>query len=263
MSTPENLTVAQRNLRFALMKAIADAIKEELDLERADHTTDLRRMYEDAGIKSMDVKLPGGGKVATISLSIPKPTTTVVDEEALLAWCQANMPTAILEETIPAEPERVIPATPERTVYRVDPAMVDALLKNSRPVDPAGGPVVDEDGVVVDGVTYTPAGSPRSFSVRYETGGREDLAVAWRSGELDALVAGSTLPALEANHAIPMPAPEPHPMTAAEFLEAVDPDYDWGLGSHVPACNPQCDETGHYLEADGEREPLLYEGEGA
>lgn len=211
------MNLRDRNLRFALLKAVADAINEELALERGDHTRDLRARYDDEGTKSFDIKLPGGGKVATISLSIPKPSTTVVDEDAFLAWCQQNMPTSIIEHTIPAEPERVIPATPERTVYTVDDGMVAAVLKGTRPVDPAGGVVVDEDGLVVDGVEYKPAGAPKSFSVRYETSGREDLAVAYRSGELDHLIAGTTLPQLEASRAIPMEGPAT--MTVPEFIE--------------------------------------------
>lgn len=246
------MNLRDRNLRFALLKAITDAIKTELDLERGDHTQDLKARYDDEGVKSMDVKLPGGGKVATISLSIPKPSTEVVDEEALLAWCQANMPTAIKEHTVPAEPERVIPATPEHTVYTVDQSMLDAMLKGARPVDPTSSILVDEDGTVIEGIEHVPGGPPKSFSVRYEKDGREDLAVAYRSGELDHLVAGSTLPALEARQAIPVEPVErgdhsgcqPGGCEAPDFQLHIagdgSADYDWGVTM-----------------------PLLFEGEGA
>lgn len=255
------MNLRDRNLRFALLKAVADAINEELALERGDHTRDLKARYEDEGTTAFDVALPdGGAKVAKISLSVPKPVTEIVDEEAFVAWCRENMPTAVTETVIPAEPERVIPATPERTVYTVDPKMADTLLKGTRPVDSAGGPVVDDGGLLVEGVEYRPAGAPKSFSVRYEKDGREALALAYRAGALDHLVGGSTLPQLESRQAIPMPAPEPMPADA--FLSALD-DPDYG-------CNDQCDATGpptwapmpqsHMLLAEA---PLVWEGEGA
>lgn len=204
------MNVKDKNLRLALLKAMADAIAEEMAAERAEHTAMLRAQYDESGVKSFDVKLPGGGKVGTISLSIPKPSTAVVNTDAFVEWCRENLPTAVTATVIPAMPERtetiVIPATPERTVYTVDDKMTDALLKGARPVDPAGGMVVDEDGTVIDGVEYRPAGDPKSFSVRYEAGGRDALAVAYRGGELDHLVGGSILPALEVSHAIPMPS---------------------------------------------------------
>lgn len=209
------MILRDHNLRFALLKAVADAINDELAGERSDHTLALRERYDDEGVKAFDVKLPaGGGKVATISLSVPKATTKVVDADAYTAWCRVNMPTAVTEHTTPAGVAWVEtiqhPATPAETVYSVDPGMTNVLLAGASPV---GGPgeVVDEDGLIIDGVEYTPAGKPKSFSVRYERAGREALALAYRDGRLDHLLGGSTLPALEPPHPTPMRPPIPPP----------------------------------------------------
>lgn len=244
------MNLRDRNTRFALLKAMRDAIDEELTLERADHTDLLRAQYDEVGVKSFDVKLPGGGKVGTISLSVPKADTIVRDEEALLAWCRENMPSAVIEERVPAQPEVVIPATPARTVYRVDDAMVTALLKGSRPVDPtSGGLVVDDDGVVIEGVEYVPAGRPKSFAVRYERDGREALALAYRAGELDHLLGGSTLPMLEGHAAVALPD-LPESAYAEDAVDLPEPE--------VVTVDAAIDA----LLAD-DAEPLVWEGEGA
>lgn len=195
------MNLRDRNLRFALLKAIADAVAEELANERAGHTADLLERYDDEGTKGFDVKLPDGTKVATITLSVPKaPGVTVDDEEAFKAWCVANMPTAV--DVIPMGGseawDEVIhhPATQPYTLTVLDSTMVAALLKGARYVKGVG--VVDEAGQLIDGVTYQGPGRPKSFSVRYEDGGREALAEAYRDGEVNHLLGGSTLPQLGA-----------------------------------------------------------------
>lgn len=238
------MNLRDRNLRFALLKAVADAINEELTNERTDHTIDLRARYDDEGTTGFDVKLPDGTKVAKISLSIPKPSTDVVDEEAFTAWCRDNFPTAVTEHLIPAQPAVVLPATPARTVHVVDPKLTATLLKDAKVVD---GMVFDQNGTLIDGVEYKPAGAPKSFSVRYESDGRDALAVAYRAGELDHLVAGTALPALDSGVTVALPwvstDDDPVPFV-------LDEDTDTVIGGHWPECNDGCDETGHLLLAD-------------
>lgn len=216
------MNLKDRNLRFALLKAVADAINEELAGERADHLVDLRERYDESGVKSFDVKLPDGTKVAGISLSIPKAATEVTDEEVFTQWCRDNFPTAITEHVIPAQPAVVLPATPERTVYVVDPKLTATLLKDAKIVD---GVPFTKDGLLIEGVEHKPAGDPKSFSVRYETDGRDALAVAYRAGELDHLVAGSTLPALDSGGVVALPwksaDDEPIELTLDEKAETV------------------------------------------
>ena len=194
------LTFRDLNLRIALLKAIADDIVQQMADERDGHRDLLVKKYAEDGVKSFDVRLPNGTKVSSISLAIPKDSTTVTDDAALIAWAKDNAPDLLREVTIPAVPEQVIPAQPERTEIHLDPKRVTELLERVKPIDSSGGEVVDPDTAqVVDGITYEPGGQPRSFSVHYEKEGREALALAYRAGELSHLVAGTPLPAIDAH----------------------------------------------------------------
>jgi hypothetical protein len=186
------LNLKDANTRFALLKAFADAIYSEIASNREIHTARLVDRYTEEGTKSFDVLLAGGVKVGSISLTIPKPTTTVTDPAAFLEWCEYNRPHDVY--TVPGTPPVVIAATFARR--EVDPKATTTILAESRPAD--DGAVVDVSGVLIDGVTYTNGAVPSQFSVRYETDGREALALAYRRGELNELASGSALPAIEA-----------------------------------------------------------------
>ena len=185
------LSMRDANTRFALLKAFADAIYAEIASNREEHTARLVERYADEGTKSFDVKLPDGTKVGSISLTVPKPTTTVTDDDAFLKWITVNRPGAL--RLVPAQPAVVTPAAAE--FWQVDPKAVTTILAEAKPAD--DGMVVDPDGVLIDGVSYLPAEAPKQFSVRYEGDGREALALAYRRGELNALASGSALPAIE------------------------------------------------------------------
>jgi len=192
------LNLKDRNLRIALLKAVTEDIADRMDAEKDLHRTELVERYEDEGTKSFDVKLPNGAKVAAISLSVPKPTTTVVDDEALLKWARDNAPELVTEAVIPGVPAHFVEAVPERVEFVLDRKRVTELLGRVKPADAAGGEVVDPDtGSLVEGVVYTPGAAPKSFSVRYEPDGREALALAYRAGELNDLLVGTPLPAIE------------------------------------------------------------------
>jgi len=186
------LSLKDANTRFALLKAFADAIYSEIADNREIHTARLVERYTEEGTKAFDVKLPDGTKVGSISLTVPKPTTTITDEHAFLAYCVENQPEAL--RTIAGSPAVVTPATPDRV--EVDPKAATLILAFSKPAD--DGAVVDERGVLIDGVTYTSAADPKQFSVRYEPDGREAIALAYRRGQLNVLTGGSALPAIEA-----------------------------------------------------------------
>lgn len=66
------MSLKERALRAAAMKAVSDALKAEVDSERSELMSELLDMYHDFGAKSFDVHLDGV-KVASIPLSIPKP----------------------------------------------------------------------------------------------------------------------------------------------------------------------------------------------
>ena len=185
------LTLKDANTRFALLKAFADAIYAEMGANREDHTARLVERYTEEGTKAFDVRLPDGLTVGSISLTIPKPTTEVTNEGAFLDWCEENRPNAVV--TVP----RLAPLPAVPSYRTVDPKAQTLILKDSRPAD--DGNVVDLNGCLIDGVTYTSGATPTSFSVRYAPDGREALALAYRRGELNPLAAGSALPAIEAS----------------------------------------------------------------
>ena len=185
------MSLREQNLTFAFLKAVADAVEAELRRMRDDHTATLVEEWREEGSKSWNVRLPGGPKVATITLSEPKATSTVVDEVAFLEWCEANRSDAVETATTPAIP--AVEAVPARSYRRVAPKAQTALLAGFKPI-PSGDLVDPDTGSLVDGVKHAPAGEPKSFSVRYETDGRDALALAYRAGELDHLASGSVLP---------------------------------------------------------------------
>ena len=62
----------------------------------------------------------------------------------------------------------------------------------------AGDTYITDDGEPVAGVEYVPAGTPKSFTVRYAPGGQERVIEAWRSGELAGIEPGKNLPRIGA-----------------------------------------------------------------
>jgi len=52
------------------------------------------------------------------------------------------------------------------------------------------GQAVTSDGEIVPGVAVTPGGSPRNFSVRFETHGRSAIAAAWSDGRFGGALPG-------------------------------------------------------------------------
>jgi len=193
------LSLKDANARFAFLKAVSDAIAAEMASNRAEHTARLVERYKDEGTKSFDIRL-GALKVANITLTVPKSTTTVTDMSAFAEWCADNAPDALVMVpglpaiVVPAVAAYVIPPTSDR--IEVDPKWVTKILATTRPAD--DGAVVTSEGVLVDGVTYADGGDPKSFSVRYETDGRDALALAYRRGELNPLAEGTALPAIAA-----------------------------------------------------------------
>ncbi|KAJ1684798.1 hypothetical protein LUZ63_020069 [Rhynchospora breviuscula] len=178
--------------------ALTEALADVLAAERADHLVDLVDRYDDEGTRSFDVRLPADEagervKVATITLSVPKDRLDVTSEDDLLDWAEAAAPWLLKETRIPAVPQQVIPAQPERVETTLDRAQLEVFLKAVKP-GPNGSVVDPDTGQLVDGMTHTPGGAPRSFSVRYADDGREDLIRAWRRGDLEDVLSGTPLP---------------------------------------------------------------------
>lgn len=175
------MTLKDNTTREAVLKALADAIAEELKACRAAVQAGLDEAQETSGTRQIEATLPDGTVVAKISLTDPKPTAGVTDEGAFLAW---------VRDTHPSEIER-------QFVTSVRPAFATRVLAEMtaagtpRVVDTETGEVHDVPGVQIR------ATRSRSHSVRFEKTGREDIAAAYRSGRLGHLV----LPELTAGDA--------------------------------------------------------------
>ena len=183
------MSIKEELRRMALIKAFTDALNDWVKDERGNLMEDLLAKYEDEGTKSFNVTLPDGTKVASVTLPEGKPQDKTVDEAALFEWAEA-------QGGIDVE---VIPAVAERTVKTVRPAWLTRKLEKA--IEGDDGDLIDvETGEVIPGIKHVPGAAPSSFSVRFATGGREKLSLAYRRGELNELVAGTALPQIEAPH---------------------------------------------------------------
>jgi hypothetical protein len=167
------MSLKDNALRAAVLKAIADALKAEVDAGRDDLMHELLGLYDATGAKSLDVKV-GDVKVASIPLSIPKAGIEIADADALDAWIADRYPDCLVE-------------VPAKTV--VSSVVREAVVKSAvRAFD--SGDVMTEDGELIDGLIYKEAGRPKSFSIRFEPDGRNRIAAAWQDGTLGALMPG-------------------------------------------------------------------------
>ncbi|MGY2747253.1 hypothetical protein [Arthrobacter sp. UYCu723] len=175
-------TLKEQNLRFLLMKTLTDMVKTETDAGRGELMEVLLAQFEETGTKSFSVGIPGAEKVATFTIAEPKPGHKVNDAE-LLEWCQANRPDLIEK----VEHPQIDAWTELRLADRTEKCITTEykLAKDT---------YITEDGEPIPGVEYIPAGTPKSFTVRYEKGGQERVIEAWRSGELGTIEPGKTLP---------------------------------------------------------------------
>lgn len=165
------MSLADLAAREAVLKALADAIGDQLKAVRADVQAALD---ESAGVRQVAALLPSGQQVAKVSLTDPSPAATVTDPEAFLAWVRDHHPDTN--------------AVTRRVVTEVRPATQTALLAE---MTAAGVPqwCDTETGEVhtVPGVEIR-ATRARSHSVRFDKGGRDLVAAAWQAGELATLV---------------------------------------------------------------------------
>lgn len=165
------MSIKEAALRTAVLKAVSDALKAEADADRASLQDALIDLYEATGGKTLDVKLPDGTKVATISLAIEHSAPETFDRAALLAWAVENRPEWCHE--VPAHIEVSEKAALEGVEFTPE------------------GIAVTPGGEVVPGLRMKRGGTPKSFSVRFESTGRSAIAAAWSDG-----VFGNALPGM-------------------------------------------------------------------
>jgi hypothetical protein len=149
----------------AVLKALRDTIEVEYQAARHRVLDGLRAARTELGLKSTRVTLPDGTPVGTVTLVDPAPAVVVDDDEAFTQWVAENYPTEV--EMRP----------------QVRPSWRRDFLAR---LDAAPGPVADpRTGELVPGLKSVAAAEPRSFALRMVPGGTEEVARAWRRGELD------------------------------------------------------------------------------
>jgi hypothetical protein len=143
-------------LHIAVLKVLADEIAGRL----ASVKEDAKGAFVDVGATQAVPELPGGTKVATVSLAgAGKRSASVTNPLALLDWVIENHPGEIVEAI--------------RDSYLAK--LLDTAKTEGRAIDPA-------TGEVVPGITVSDANP--YLSVRFKPGGKEAIVAAWRAGQL-------------------------------------------------------------------------------
>lgn len=195
-------TPPEAAFRVAVLDALAKRVGKALADARAD-CTPLFAAARAAGVKQIEVALPSGEVVGTVSIAGSEDTIKV-HEQALLDWVTDNVPTEVETVVSPAALSR-----PDVVAY-VRRFYPDLAVKQVRQVYRAkvlgrlnadGELLVEETGEVVKLADVTkgePSGAFRLTFERAKNGkpaGRDLIAEAWASGELS--IADMLRPALE------------------------------------------------------------------
>ena len=142
-------------LRLSAITVIADAAKEAKDRLRDEFAQALNAVGADAAKAALN-----GTEVAKVSLVSPKPSASVLNEQALTSWVKANWETEIVESV--------------RDSFRK--VILDKIENNN------GVAVYPETGEVLDFISFKQRES--YVSTRFATGGREVILEAFANGEL-------------------------------------------------------------------------------
>lgn len=148
------------SLRLAVLTALRDAIDEEVTALRQDVTGRMLDARETLGVKAVQVDLPDGTPIASVTLTEGSPKPAVVDELEFIRWVKANAPDEIVD-SVRSSYQRAL-------LGRVE-------VREGVAVDTGTGEVVSGVGVV--------AKAPY-ISMRYKSEGRAAIAEAWRSEAL-------------------------------------------------------------------------------
>lgn len=152
--------------KVALLTALKDAVEAELDAARAEARDVIIKAREELGVKSVEVTVPDGEVVATVTVAGGGTAPAVHYDETFLAWVKENHPTEVVEA--------------------VRPAFSKALLGR---LEQAGDKFVDPNtGEVVAGIGERL--KSEYISVRFKPEGRAVIAEAWRLSEIGLLLAG-------------------------------------------------------------------------
>lgn len=174
------MNLRDTNLRYAALKLIADAVKDAMEREKADHLRALQESAEDSGSTKWEVTVDGG-KVASLSLSTGRGGGPKITDEAALV--------AAIEQV-----------HPEMVETRLKPWASKQLLDSI--VDVTEDGAVTRDGELLPGIEQMPGGSPYQSLVwakdkgdaRGDELGRRMVAEAIQSGALRDLLSDTGLP---------------------------------------------------------------------
>lgn len=153
--------------KVALLTALKDAVEAELELARAETKESLIKARDDMGLKSVEVTLPDGQVVATVTVAGGGESVAVYQEGTFVEWVRAHHPDEIVEIV--------------RPTFRKD------LLSKVGQVGDRF--VVVGTGEIVEGVG--PHRKAEYISVRFKPEGREQVALAWRNGNIESLLSGN------------------------------------------------------------------------
>ena len=142
-------------LRLSAITVIADAAKEAKDRLRDEFAQALNAVGADAAKAALN-----GIEVAKVSLVSPKPSPSVLHEQALINWVKANWETEVVESV--------------RESFRK--VVLDKMENNN------GVAVYPQTGEVLDFISFKQRES--YVSTRFATGGREVILDAFSNGEL-------------------------------------------------------------------------------
>ena len=155
------MTLKSLALKAAVLKAVLEYVKAEDAGTRDELREGLRAAHEESGAKSLDVRLPSGEQVATVTLPLSSAGPSITDEAALIEWARESRPEWLIE----------VPATVRLNTARL-----------YEEVTYVGAQAVTGGGEIVPGITYDLGGKPKSPSVRFTTTGRQAIADAWADG---------------------------------------------------------------------------------
>lgn len=161
------MTLKDTAARAAILKALHDAIGDELKAANAKLGSELKAAKESTGARQIGAELPDGTLVAKVSLVTPGPVAVVTDLSALREWVRQVCPTELTS----------------RLVVEVREAFLTSLLKEltaagvAKWCDKETGELHD-----VPGVQFQARASYQRLT--FEKTGREQIAQAWQSGHL-------------------------------------------------------------------------------
>lgn len=159
------MSLKDATLRAAVIKRLQEKISEVDKAGRADGLEQFIAARDALGVKTVDVTLPDGTKVARATLPAPQPGIRV-DETAFLAWVRDQRPDEIVDAV--------------RESFR-RAALKDLVIHGDEVVNKRTGEPVEWASV------RAAADRPSSFSVTFVGDGRDLIEQAWKNGDLNIL----------------------------------------------------------------------------